>query len=554
MAHMCKKINRTALILGIFLGVLFTSLFVFIFHKNREIKTVIADEVKINLHAADDLSEVENNHSDEKVKLQSKVVSLPVSGVIEYSQQAVISAKQNGVVEKIFTTEGQKLTAGDLIFQQESTTLTAKRKVTAAENNLLFTQQQLREILSEVNDKKTKFTHQTDLQFSDLKKDHLKKEKYEHNKLLLATLKDAGLLVSETFKFIDDNKYLFSAKGLSRYDEIVSSWYGKAPDYLNQPPKTNRERKKTVLDIFKSLKNNDINADLLQSVTIMVGEYLSSLQMVMDTAEEDVFADDFTDLAKRSEYLQYKHRLVGQIKNLNTALLNWKKNLYGIYEQNFNLDTKTEVGDFNTEISGINFDYNKQLTQDYVSLNTAKLDLLSAEESLFTVKSPFVGQVSEIYVEEGEYVSAGQPVLKIVNDEGLEMVAQIPSRLLPEDRYILLGKNFLIDGRNVGKVDRLVTASGAGFVKLFISITDKDIQPGSELSGYINLEVNNNIFSLPKDFIYFKDTQPFIKYEDGELSPVEIVYDNGKTLWVRVKNVKDSGLMANRGLGFDFDD
>ena len=540
---MRKKINKITFVFGIFSGVILA------------IYTVVyLDKNSVTANTKENLIPETKNLITKSFKLQPKAISLPVTGIVEYSQKAIVSAKQNGVLTKLSVTEGQKLNTGELISEQEAEILSKKIKLTEVENSLVSTQQSLQDTLNEVNNKKTNFIHQTNLKFSDLKKSHTKKENYEIDKSLIVSLKSAGFLISETFKFIDDNKPLFSAEGISKYEDVVLSWYGKAPDYLNQPPKTNHKNKTFTSDLLKDLEKNMLKPDSLPTATVLVQEYLLSLQDIMQTAEADVFADDFTDLSKRNEYLQHKQRLITQNKKLNDAWLNWKRNLYNTSEQDFNLDTKSRVSDFDTKIYNTNFTYGKQITKNTELLNTAKLDLLSAEQSLFLTTAPFTGQVAEIYTEEGEYVRAGEAILKIVNDSSLELVTQIPSKLLPSNPDILVGEEVLVNGKSVGTIDRLVTVSDTGFVQAFVTITTKEIKPGSELSGYINVETDSNIFSLPKDFIYFKDTEPFIKYEDGEMVRVKIIYDNGADLWVRVQKNKDYNLIPNHGLGFNFED
>jgi membrane fusion protein (multidrug efflux system) len=86
--------------------------------------------------------------------------------------------------------------------------------------------------------------------------------------------------------------------------------------------------------------------------------------------------------------------------------------------------------------------------QSEASMANADVDKLKAIVDKCTIKAPFNGAVSELMVHAHETVKPGDPLLKIVNTDNLELQMQVPSSWL---QWIKIGTNFNVHISELGK-------------------------------------------------------------------------------------------------------
>jgi membrane fusion protein (multidrug efflux system) len=129
-----------------------------------------------------------------------------------------------------------------------------------------------------------------------------------------------------------------------------------------------------------------------------------------------------------------------------------------------------------------NFELTKARTDQQIA--KADVDKLKAIVDKCIIKAPFNGSIADIMVHTNETVKPGDPLLKIVNTENLELEMQIPSQWL---KWLHIGTSFFI---HVNELNSKITAtvtkinpeidSISQTVKIFGAITNpsSDLRPG----------------------------------------------------------------------------
>ncbi|MDY0361046.1 MAG: efflux RND transporter periplasmic adaptor subunit [Desulforegulaceae bacterium] len=142
-------------------------------------------------------------------------------------------------------------------------------------------------------------------------------------------------------------------------------------------------------------------------------------------------------------------------------------------------------------------------------------ELENAENSLndTSLYSPVSGYVNEIFTENHETVSAGQPVLSIVKIETIEVKSYIPENLVAKaDKFTnfrfclnsIPGKTFKASLKEIGK-----NATGAGntYPIILMAQSDNQIKPGMSAQIFFDTpgDIENDIFTVPLSAVLSND-------------------------------------------------
>ncbi|OGT63124.1 MAG: hypothetical protein A3E85_04060 [Gammaproteobacteria bacterium RIFCSPHIGHO2_12_FULL_45_12] len=141
-----------------------------------------------------------------------------------------------------------------------------------------------------------------------------------------------------------------------------------------------------------------------------------------------------------------------------------------------------------------------EMTKSYSDQQIAKaeVDKLNAIVEKCIIKAPFNGSVSELMVHTNETVKPGDPLLKIVNTENLELKLQVPSKWL---KWLHVGTKFYVQVNETGeKIEAYVTKidpeidSISQTVKIYggLKITNKHFRPGMSGQALFPESVDNS--------------------------------------------------------------
>lgn len=155
----------------------------------------------------------------------------------------------------------------------------------------------------------------------------------------------------------------------------------------------------------------------------------------------------------------------------------------------------------------------------------------------FTVRAPFDGVVTDHRINPGALVQSGQMLGQFTDTENLEIEASIPAR---EARFVSIGDDISVRTTGInsetysGTVTRknALIEPGTQSVKIFVDISDSDLEPGYYLDGEIRGQVFDNSFKIHKD-ILIRDSELFT-VRDGRatLTAVELRASAGDSMIV----------------------
>ena len=149
----------------------------------------------------------------------------------------------------------------------------------------------------------------------------------------------------------------------------------------------------------------------------------------------------------------------------------------------------------------------QDVEQARVARDRAKLDLDRAR-----VRAPFAGIVAERVQQSGEYVASGAPLLRLVNDRELEVVARAP--LVSADSVVAGAKVRLVDGdRRASGTVRAVIPVGderSRMVELRIALADGSLRVGAPVRVEIAPQNVKTVVTVPRDAVILRQGASYV--------------------------------------------
>jgi hypothetical protein len=157
--------------------------------------------------------------------------------------------------------------------------------------------------------------------------------------------------------------------------------------------------------------------------------------------------------------------------------------------------------------------------------------------------------IKDVFVDYGEYLMPGSPILTIVGNTAQEIKVTVPKTILP---MLHVGDAFVSNEVIVGHVDRFAPVLSAGKVEVFISLENGEYTNGDTLKGSIEITLEDleNVVYVPRDYLHFDNSGVFVLTEEKEPIQVQIVYDGGKFVLVKSENITSKKLTPSKGITF----
>ena len=132
-----------------------------------------------------------------------------------------------------------------------------------------------------------------------------------------------------------------------------------------------------------------------------------------------------------------------------------------------------------------------QLSQATAALNEAQAAIVAAETALGGVEilAPFAGRVETLTLDEGEFVSAGSEVGRIVDNQPLTVALQVPQQALNRLRNGLPASVSFITGETLEGFVSFVGTSASSETRTFLSAIEVPNEDGSIPAG-ISAEIS----------------------------------------------------------------
>ena len=149
----------------------------------------------------------------------------------------------------------------------------------------------------------------------------------------------------------------------------------------------------------------------------------------------------------------------------------------------------------------------QDVEQARVARDRARLDVNRA-----AVRAPFDGVVAERLQQAGEFVAGGAPLLRLVNDRDLEVVARAP--LTTADTVTAGADVQLVDGERkaAGKVRAVIPVGDerSRMVELRIALTDRTWRVGAPVRVEIAPRSLKKVVTVPRDAVILRQGASYV--------------------------------------------
>ena len=182
----------------------------------------------------------------------------------------------------------------------------------------------------------------------------------------------------------------------------------------------------------------------------------------------------------------------------------------------------------------------QDVEQARVARDRARLDLNRAN-----VRAPFDGVVAERMRQSGEYVAGGTPLLRLVNDRDLEVVARAP--LTTADTVDAGALAQLVDGdhKGSGKVRAVIPVGDerSRMVELRISLSDRSWRVGAPVRVEIAPSSLKAVVTVPRDAVILRQGASYVMRvkSDNTAERVAVNIGPGRANHVQIDGTLQAG-------------
>ncbi len=479
-----------------------------------------------------------------KVYLSTSTVPVRVSGVVTAANSAIIYAQAAGVITELPAREGARITSGQLLARQATPVADAHVALATAERELMVTQQtQSREVAAgQASQAETRSYSAAEI--ATLRTVGNSNRTTEVSNSLLTAVEQGFLSSIEAVQFVNENRPLFSAEGLDLYDEVVADLYGRIPNYFLGPVLNAESTSENIQQLIKEMRNaSAADSEKLVLLGTLATAQLSTLHQLFTTGESDVFDRGSTSVAdsERAEYLTQRRSVLAAEQSLLGVLAQFQQVTDEVFEDGVGQQTNVSVTAIDSELAALQARYAALIATQSEGVARAGERVAVAEQSLGSVRAPFMGTVAKILADVGEYALPGTPLLRLVGTGARELEVSIPVSMLPS---VQVGQEFRINDQAVGFVARVSEVSEGGSGKVIVALTGETLPIiGTSLFGDL-MTTFDSVFAVPRSHVFFDTDGPYITYEEGGSSRVAVVYDTGAVLYVTVSQIKNAPLQA----------
>lgn len=199
---------------------------------------------------------------------------------------------------------------------------------------------------------------------------------------------------------------------------------------------------------------------------------------------------------------------------------------------------------------------NAEAASRRVEALVARLGLLDVRLSDATVRAPFDGAITERFVEVGEWVERGDPVVTLVSTNNLEAWFDVPERLVE-------GAGAIKDALDVrvGSGGRIVRATGLRVIpsvsaksrtfpvigSIDASKADVRLVPGMSVSAYVPSSGSQEYVTVPKDALVYRTSGVSVTLVTGKDEGGSSLTGSAVTVPVRIAFETDRAVALEPG-------
>jgi multidrug resistance efflux pump len=479
--------------------------------------------------------------SEPEVRLSKATLPIAVAGTVTAANTATVYSKTSGVLTALPYREGATVSNGAVLALQDTPVARAQQTLAQAEGDLATVERTVQRIQAETNQQLTEVQASSAATIATLRAGSNAERIAETTARTAAAVQSEVATLLEVMDYLNNNRSLLSSTGSDRYNDALRLTYG------------NRATSFDAGWLFGSAVEHDMtlralsaeadtSLDAAQQALRATIEVLSLLNEALATAEREVFDSDaaLTE-EKTAQYLQERTRVTTALVNLEMLQSEIQQVIDTTTEDSVGQDQSVAVRTIDREAAARQAALAEAATQQTQRVNDAVVGVSAAELSLGQVTAPFAGVVSTVFVNEGEYLVPGTPLLELVGAGARELTVTIPNALVSA---LAVGQDFVVDGAVVGTVDRFSSsANGLGHT-VIITLASDVSTVGATLRGHIMVTLPADSYVVPREYLHFTSAGPSIVYQSGTRAPVRIIYDTGSDVFVTTAVVVDAPLVS----------
>lgn len=523
-SYFINKNHRPYLAIFLFSLLILTSVFYY-WQRNHVEKEMVVDELKAIVPEA------------------PSSINMDVSGIVEAGESLTLYAKRAGFIRQVLVTEGDEVTAGDVMLLSVDPVTEARLGVTEVAGALRVLEAKSGVATAVNQNNLAGIAYEQSIALSALTSSSSEESARQSAKQLEATLSQVEALLPQALRFVQDNKSLFTSESMGTYTEVVSAFYGGEPSYLRIGV-TDAVNGGSLLDEVASSKN--ASGTELLAVAKNVNVEFAKLLNLYQASESEFFDED--ELSSDSTILASYSELRAAIAELSSALAvaTLSASNYGIGADINGVTASSSVASAksNSETASTVNDIMALIEGRSADLSNRELALVAAEMGLGLTEAPFAGVVTAVLVEKGQYVNAGEPLVRLSGTGVKEMKVKLSSI----GQSVSPGAAFLLKGKTVGQVDRVVPVLEAGSVTAYIVINDENLKVGEVVRGEVALSVPAGYKAVSRDYVQFDEAGAYVTTKAGETIHFTIVHDTGAVLVIEPERELNEALVPAYGV------
>ena len=462
-------------------------------------------------------------------------VTIPVSGVVEATDSALIAATANGVVSEVTVVEGSAVDQGSLLVQQQLPVAASERTLRAAETELTRVQQAAAVDAQRYTAQQAAaiaYSAETIAALTATANQARTKEELAH---LRASVEAGVTSLLRALTFAQDNRHLFTDEEREQFTTIAATLYGRLPNQFHTGVLYGTPESGDVLAQLAALRQLNM-AELslfdVQRLAVVVAGQLRAAVALYTTAEDTVLdpGEVSTGGPVYNGYFSARADIIAQEQAIATALAALARTIDSIETQTATQAQSVVVSDLDQAMAARQATFADDIGAAASAVAQAAEGVTQATQSLGVVTAPFAGSVAEVLIEPGEFAAAGAPLLRLVGEGARELTIRIPASVAP---YVADGAVLTVDGRTVGQVVHRSPVSVGNSRTLTVTLTDPSLQTGAAVRGDLALTPGEGLFSIPRAYVELTSAAPAVTDQAGQRYPVEVVSDNGAQVVVR---------------------
>lgn len=175
----------------------------------------------------------------------------------------------------------------------------------------------------------------------------------------------------------------------------------------------------------------------------------------------------------------------------------------------------------------------------------AQLERAKGDLDRTTIRAPFAGHVAGRLASVGEYVTSGNPVLRLVDTHRLEITLRAPLTVAP---FIKPGLEVEVTSGGITRLHPVRTVVPVGdmvsrMVEVRLNVNESDWLVGSPVQVSLPADTPVTAIAVPRDALVERNGEAFIYKVSGESTAQQIVADIAATvgLWVGVSSGVEAG-------------